>query len=260
MVPKPSEKSSLKRARVSLKTAGACLTDFSDTISAAQNSTGEDADLKKPRRSQRISSTTLQSEPEDKKTPLKQKNKSYLPSPLTHKESTITEPEAEESRESTPPPPEGRPSQIKHRTPNASPTRNTQGGLNTQGPFTQGGFNTQSGLSSPPSDTQAFSQFVFPSNTVSHEVDDEEAEGVWGYLVPVDAVFGETLVLRQRAACPAPYPKGGFGKGSKDRAKGRTGVNFNQQEFDYEKGKVKHGWPAGGYLIGRHVECGRLHD
>ena len=224
-----------------------------------QNSTGDDADLKKPRRSQRISSSTQQSQPEAKKTPLKEKNESYLPSPLTHKDSTITEPEGEELRESTPPPPEGRPSQIRHRTPNVSPTRDTQGGLNTQGPLTQSGYSTQGGLSSPPSDTQAFSQFVFPPKTLSHEVDDEEAEGVWGYLVPVDAILGNTLVLKERAACPATYPKGGFGKGTKDRAKGKTGVNFKRQEVEYEKRKITEGWPAGGYLIGRHIECGKQH-
>lgn len=171
----------------------------------------------------------------------------------------MTEPEAVDSRDSTPPPPEGRPSQIRHRTPNASPTRDSQGGSNIQGPFTQSGYNTQGGLSSPPSDTQAFSQFIFPPDTLSHEVDDEEAEGIWGYLVPVDAVFGDTLVLKQRAACPAPCPKSGFGRGTKARAKGKAGVNFNQQEADYEKHKATEGWPAGGYLIGRHVECGKQH-
>lgn len=230
---------------------------YSNTYLPEQNSTADDADLKKPRRSQRISSSTQQSQPETNKTPLKEKNQSYLPSPLTHKESTITEPEADFSRESTPPPPEGRPSQIRHRTPNLSPTRDTQGGPNTQGPFTQNGYNTQGGLSSPPSDTQAFSQFVFPPEALSHEVDNEEAEGVWGYLVPVDAVFGQTLVLKQRAVCPAPYPKGGFGRGTKERAKGTAGVNFNRQEEHYERTKVSEGWPAGGYLIGRHVECGK---
>ena len=75
----------------------------------------------------------------------------------------------------------------------------------------------------------------------------------------VDTVFGETLVLKHRAACPAPYPKGGFGKGTKDRAKGKTDANYRKQEVDYEAGKVVHGWPAGGYLIGRHIECGKLH-
>ena len=164
----------------------------------------------------------------------------------------MTEPEAEESRESTPPPPEGWPSQIRHRSPNASPNRDLDGALGSQAPLTQGG------LSSPPSDTQAFSQFVLPPKALSHEVDDEEGEGVWGYLVPVDAVFGETLVLKQRAACPAPCPADDFGKGSKNRGRGKANLNYNQQEEDYEKKKVTQKKPAAGYLIGRHIECGKF--
>ncbi|KAG9619954.1 hypothetical protein KCU98_g20734, partial [Aureobasidium melanogenum] len=40
------------------------------------------------------------------------------------------------------------------------------------------------GLHSPPSDTQPYSQFL-PPPPISYEVEDEEAEGVWGYLVPL---------------------------------------------------------------------------
>ncbi len=192
-----------------------------------QPSTGEnEQDSKKPRRSQRISSQT-QTTPLDKK--------SHLPSPLTHQESTVTE----EYKEATVSPPEGRPSQIRHRTPQSisSPPK--------------------PGLTSPPGDTQAFSQFIHPP-TLSHEVEDEEAEGVWGYLVPIDSVFGETLVLRSRNQCPAPYPSGDFGKGSKKRAKGLIrGLDYAKQEVQYEVNKRTRGFPAGGYLIGRHPECGR---
>ena len=196
-------------------------------------STGDEQDdLKKPRRSQRISS-------QSQTTPLKDPKKSYLPSPLTHKESTATE----EYKELTASPPEGRPSQINHRPPGSPLTNYTQGGLS----------------SPPPSDTQAFSQFVIPPKTLSHEVEDEEEEGVWGYLVPVDAVFGDTLVLKNRSACPAPYPNVDFGKGTKKRAKGQKGVtSFVQEEKDYEIEKRTSGFPAGGYLIGRHPECGML--
>lgn len=94
---------------------------------------------------------------------------------------------------------------------------------------------------------------------MSYEVEDEEAEGVWGYLVPIDHVFGETLVLRARAACPAPYPSKGFGKGDETRGRSRSKKNaksFAQEELDYEKNKRAKGFPAGGYLIGRHPECG----
>lgn len=170
-------------------------------------------------------------------TPLKDKNKSYLPSPLTHKESTASE----EYKEQTASPPEGRPSQIRHRTPPITTPPN----------FTQ--------LSSPPNDTQAFSQFIVPPKSLSHEVEDEDAEGVWGYLVPIDDVFGDTLVLKTRSTCPAPYPNTDFGKGTKKRAKGQLGeTNYNVEEEQYEKEKRISGFPSGGYLIGRHQECGVL--
>lgn len=198
-------------------------------LHSIQNSTGEGQDIKKPRRSDRISSQILT-------TPLKDKDKSYLPSPLTHRESTATE----DYKELTASPPEGRPSQIRHRTPPvSSPIRPSQG------------------LSSPPSDTQAFSQFVVPPKALSHEVEDEEAEGVWGYLVPIDDVFGDVLVCRSRSACPAPYPSGDFGKGTTKRAKGQTGVgSYGKEEIAYEREKRVKGFPSGGYLIGRHPECG----
>jgi len=77
--------------------------------------------------------------------------------------------------------------------------------------------------------------------------------------VPLDDVFGDTLVLRARAACPAPFPSNSFGKGHDDRAKGMSGKaprSYIQEEGDYEKTKRALGWPAGGYLVGRHPECG----
>ena len=199
-----------------------------------QPSAGEgNQEPKKPRRSERISS---QLQPLDNPaTPLKDNKKSHLPSPLTHRESTTTE----DYKEATVSPPEGRPSQIHHRTPISSPS--------------------QVGLSSPPSDTQVLSQYYVPPKSLSYEVEDEEAEGVWGYLVPIDHVFGETLVLRARAACPAPYPSTGFGKGDTSRGKGKSGAsakNYVKEEKDYERNKRTMGFPAGGYLIGRHPECG----
>ena len=190
-----------------------------------QNSTAEGQDIKKPRRSERISSQT---------TPLKDKNKSYLPSPLTHEESTASE----LYKEPTASPPEGRPSQLRHRTPpNSTPPQLTQ-------------------FSSPPADTQAFSQ-LNPSKSLSHEVEDEDAEGVWGYLVPVDNVFGDTLVLKTRSACPAKFPNTDFAKGTEKRAKAQTGVlHYGHEEDKYEAEKARSGFPSGGYLIGRHPECG----
>lgn len=194
-----------------------------------QPSKGEEQDSKKPRRSERISSQ-VQSTPLDKK--------SHLPSPMTHHEPT----DVDRGKEPTASPPEGRPSQIRHRTPVSS----------LSPPY--------AGLSSPPADTQALSQFVYPRTPFAHEVKDEEAEGVWGYLAPIDRVFGETLVMRKRVSCPAPYPEAGFGQGSKKRARGiRPGKSYVQEEKDYEATKRALGFPSGGYLIGRHPECGMSH-
>ncbi len=206
--------------------AGPKLSSISLPFAMMKNSASEENDTKKPRRSERISSQT-------QTTPLKEKLKSYLPSPLTHQEST----RSDDYKESTASPPEGRPSQIRHRTPISPPAHYTQG------------------LSSPPSDTQAFSQLLKAPGLRSWEVEDEEGECVWGYLVPVDPVFGERLVCRARAACPAPYPSSRFGKGTKNREKIQT-VNYIDEEKQYEAEKRSSGFPAGGYLIGRHLECG----
>ncbi|KAI4103299.1 MAG: hypothetical protein L6R37_003927 [Teloschistes peruensis] len=188
-------------------------------------SVDDDLDLKKVRRSDRISS-------QNQTTPLK--NKSFLPSPLTHQESTATE----DYKEATASPAEGLPSQVNLRSPIASPKPNTQG------------------LSSPPSDTQVFSQFVYPPTAFPLDEGDEEAEGVWGYLVPADSIFGNILILKKRTACPAPYPEDSFGKGSEKRAKGHCGSrNYVGEEKAYEKTKRDVGFPAGGYLVGRHPEC-----
>lgn len=154
-----------------------------------------------------------------------------LPSPITHKESTGTDDERKEGTV-TPPP-------------------------QSQAKYSQ----ARNGLSSPPSDkqsdTQAFtqhSQFVYPPQARSYAVDDEEGEQVWGYLVPLDDQAGDVMVLRQRAACPVPEniigPKSGTEKASKHE--------YQKQEEKYEKEKAENGVTAGGYLIGRHRECGKL--
>src|SRR5947207_4350629 len=73
-------------------------------------------------------------------------------------------------------------------------------------------LSVQEGLSSPPPDTQAFSQYVYQTQNLSNEVKDEEEEGVWGYLLPLDNKFGKTLVLRKRDACRPPENKRDFSK------------------------------------------------
>ncbi|KAK4615377.1 putative serine/threonine-protein kinase fhkC [Fulvia fulva] len=108
------------------------------------------------------------------------------------------------------------------------------------------------GLSSPPNDTQPYSQFLAPSN-VAYEVDDEEGEGVWGYLVPVHG-FSEPLVLRKRAACPVPLHATSKPSGKQRVAKDK----WKTEEEKYEVDKAQNGTPAGGYLLGRHPECDRI--
>ncbi len=147
---------------------------------------------------------------------------------MTHQESASS---SDAYKEATATPPEGRPSQIPHRTPEGSPTRG-------------------SAFTSPPGDTQAFSQFVHPKPALSEDVDDEVKEGVWGYLLPLDAKYGSSLVLRKRSACPVPGDMSGFGKDN------GNGKNFEKEEEAYEETKLKR-IASGGYLIGRHPECGK---
>jgi serine/threonine-protein kinase Chk2 len=193
-----------------------------------QGTVDEDgSDLKKPRRSERLSGITNNTPT----TPIS--TKKGLPSPMTHQESTTS---SDAYKEATATPPEGRPSQILHRTPECSPIRG-------------------SGLTSPPQDTQAFSQFVHPKAALSEDVEDEIKEGVWGYLLPLDAKYGDSLVLRKRNACPMPDGMKDFGE---DKGKRQTpnGKNFEREEEAYEETKLK-GIASGGYLIGRHPECGK---
>ncbi|CAA9964611.1 hypothetical protein CFE70_008359 [Pyrenophora teres f. teres 0-1] len=148
-----------------------------------------------------------------------------LPSPVTNKESTGDA--SDKYKEATVSPPPGpRPSQAR------------------------------GGLSSPPSDTQPFSQFSYPAEKRTYAVEDEEGEEVWGYLVPMDASAGDVMVLRRRQACPVPQALVGKTDGKQSVTKGE----YKGQEEKYEKEKQERGVPAGGYLIGRHRECDRVLD
>ncbi|EER25996.1 kinase domain containing protein [Coccidioides posadasii C735 delta SOWgp] len=195
-MPPQKEKSSLKRGRAS--------------------GGNHEQDVKKPRRSERLSSQLAQSQ-------AARANKAYLP-PLIQQDSTATE----IHKEATVTPPEGRPSQLRHHTP--GPESLTQ-------------------LSSPPGDTQAFSQN--PSRVYVSGVEEEAAEGVWGYLIPLDNKFGDTLVLKKRDTCFSS-PIGGV-------TNNRNGASRSKRS----KGK---GMPTplqlnpSGYLIGRHSECDLILD
>ncbi len=138
-------------------------------------------------------------------------------------------------KEATATPPEGRPSQLHHR----------------QDPVPPG-----DALSSPPQDTQAFSQFVYPTSALSEEVNDEAEEGVWGYLLPVDQKYGKSLVLKKRSACPLADSLSKPGKDVEKSKDVKGGKDYKKEEEAFEKTKLK-GIASGGYLIGRHPECGK---
>ena len=61
------------------------------------------------------------------------------------------------------------------------------------------------------------------------------------------------MVLRRRSACPMPKTKAMKANGRQKVSKGEYG----RQEDKYEETKIE-GKAAGGYLIGRHPECGML--
>lgn len=191
--------------------------------------------FKKPRRSERISQKPDGADQPHQKTPISKRHN--LPSPVT---GDLTNETTGDFKEATATPPDGRPSQtITHQ-------RNGDQGFSQVNPF-----------SSPPGDTQAFSQYAEQNAALSDEVEDEVKEGVWGYLFPLDTRYGgRCVVMRKRAACPsgdttnqaieaAPVPT----------TKKRGQKELIAEEERYEETKEK-GLPSSGYLIGRHPECG----
>ncbi|RJE23273.1 serine threonine-protein kinase Chk2 [Aspergillus sclerotialis] len=190
MVPRNENTGSLKRGRPSADNRG--------------------QDVKKPRRSQRISSQT-----ESQHTPISQ---GYLPTPLTNHGSTATD----IRDESTATPPRATSQTRRRSLSNSEPVQAS---------------------SSPPGDTQAFSQFVYPPRAFADEVENEAAEGVWGYLIPLNDKIKHALVLRKRDGC----------RNRLGRAK--DGKDALRQTRD-SKDKPSHDQgPPSGYLIGRHPEC-----
>ncbi|KAJ5528009.1 DNA damage response protein kinase DUN1 [Penicillium frequentans] len=181
----PREKSAHKRGRLSVD--------------------ADSQDLKKPRRSQRISS---QHQPQE--TPV---DHDYLPTPLTHGYSTATDIRNEVTA-----------------TPPESPSR-------TRPPSSPNPDISQA-LSSPPGDTQALSQFVYPPRAFADEVEDEDAEGVWGYLIPLDDKVSGAFVLKRRDGC-----------------ENRNEAAKDKSEKKSQASKQGKGRAPGGYLIGRHPEC-----
>lgn len=189
----------------------------------------EQESFKKPRRSERINSQRPD------KTPVS--TKQQLPSPVTHPASDgEDEPAAELIKEATATPPEGRPSQVSHRDPEEN-------------------YSQRHVFSSPPQDTQAFaSQQIDPNAPLSDEVEDEVKEGVWGYLFPMDTRYGgRCVVLRKRANCPLAGTVAEEVAPKKRGRKGQRAAIKEEQSFDQTR---VNGNAAGGYLIGRHPECG----
>ncbi|KAL2756346.1 hypothetical protein ACRALDRAFT_1042580 [Sodiomyces alcalophilus JCM 7366] len=181
----------------------------------------DDLDSKKPRRSERLSAHSPDKKPKAVVDKAAAKNDQHLPSPVTHLATTESESDEALRKEPTATPPEGRPSQVNSRGDTVSQTNV---------------------LSSPPQDTQAFSQFPPETkDTLSDEVEDEVREGVWGYLFPLNTKYGRSRVLRKRTLCSFPKAPGA---GTEDR-KGKSPL---------QKGEV-NGNLSGGYLIGRHPEC-----
>ncbi|KAF2665869.1 serine/threonine-protein kinase chk2 [Microthyrium microscopicum] len=160
-------------------------------------------------------------------TPLK---KTALPSPMTNLNSDTNSNTNSALKDGTisPPSPSGR--QL------ATPSVEHQ--------ISQHAVPSQSGLDSQ---TQPFSQVIFPRLEYNYEVEDEEKEGVWGYLVPIDTnanKYGH-LVLKDRSSCTPSRT---------ERAEEESSVasdRYTKQEQEIEE----HQNPSRGYIIGRHPEC-----
>ncbi|KAF2177560.1 Pkinase-domain-containing protein [Zopfia rhizophila CBS 207.26] len=108
--------------------------------------------------------------------------------------------------------------------------------------------------SSPHPNIQPSSQSSFLPKWFSCEVDDEECEGIWGYLVPLDTIPSGVLVLKERRTCSAPVD----GNKSHMNGRERVGKEIYVKEREKYEGKNVKGAPTGGCLIGRHPECDRV--
>lgn len=90
---------------------------------------------------------------------------------------------------------------------------------------------------------------------LSDDVEDEVKGGVWGYLVPLDPKYGDKpLGLKRRNACPQPEIVQAVVDGETTPLNNNRPAPIRAEEA-YERLKVK-GVASGGYLIGRHPECG----
>ncbi len=182
--------------------------------------------LKKPRRSGRLQQ---RADHDVLKTPVQHNH--HLPSPVTH---LASETPTEFDKETTATPPQERPSQLARR---------------------RGEENHSQGLafSSPPQDTQAFSQQDIDPNAPLVDGVDELKDGVWGYLLPLDTRFVRApVVLKKKGACPLPTSSAETATTAKNGARG------GRKTPGKEQGQKDCSPTAGGYIIGRHPECGEF--
>jgi len=180
----------------------------------------ESESYKKPRRSDRLSQPATN--------PIA--NNQHLPSPVTNQES-ISSAECYKEATLTPPPAE---------KPNGIERPRTPDGVNDDTEIIPRSLL----ISSPPQDTQERSQFTYETRALTDDVKDEEEEGVWGYLMPLDYKYGKSLVLRIRGACP-------IADDSLDITKIKKRKDPASEEEEFEQSKID-GIASRGYLIGRH--------
>ncbi|AEO53553.1 hypothetical protein MYCTH_2295050 [Thermothelomyces thermophilus ATCC 42464] len=187
--------------------------------------TDEQDSQKKPRRSQRLSQ---RADRDVLKTPVQ--NKNQLPSPVTNLASENT---TEYDKEVTATPPQERPSQAAARRADDAHSQ----GL---------------AFSSPPQDTQAFSQQDFDPNAPLVEGVDEVKEGVWGYLLPLDNLFLRgPYVFKNKETCtsPAAPAEPAAAAVTKRGSRKKQATPAKQQDQN------DNSPTAGGHLLGRHPTC-----
>ena len=71
---------------------------------------------------------------------------------------------------------------------------------------------------------------------------------------------GQCLTLKKRSFCPAPIKPLEIGKSTVKSSKRQKKDTLVKAEEAYEQEKMSAGFPAGGYLIGRHPECDLIVD
>ncbi|RMZ89098.1 hypothetical protein DV736_g3661, partial [Chaetothyriales sp. CBS 134916] len=196
------------------------------SLKRGRKGTADGQESKKPRRSERISS---QSQNEAAPQPVK---KSYLPSPLTNQHSTATE----LSKDQTNSPATYGTSQKRAVTPISSQQ-----------------------LSSPPTDTQPLSQFVYPPRKVEQDLDDDD-DATWGYLFSMSSDQKHKLAMKHRSFCPAPAKPLEVSRHTVKSKRHKKVDDLVKAEEAYEKDQLALGSPSSGYLIGRHPECDIIVD